>query len=336
MNIYERITEKAHNTTFKTGEAAKYLGVSTDTLKRWDKSGKLTARRTKTNRRYYTQDQLDDCIMTNNLTKNKDYYFNKYTRPAKTKPLPHAKPEQIIGRDDEARYLIALLNTRTHHKAFLVSDSVGDGKHSVIKRTNQIDTEHNYYYINNSLFYGTLNTPNTNMYLSMQLIFNIIKRAGEKHVVLVFDEYAHIMKLYPNLSVVVLDALDGLKTQAVFIDTINNYTWFTQRINPVYHDVPVLRLTKLSKNTIIKIMQNHVSRWTEHATIEDPDLFYNYIYQRALSKANNDSVLRHAMIILDNTIGYYRAIKMNNALDCTQRNARLNKNLIDLANANSL
>lgn len=335
MNIYERITEKAHNTTFKTGEAVKYLGVSTDTLKRWDKSGKLTAQRTKTNRHYYTQDQLDDFIINHNLAKDKDYYFNKYTRSAKTTLIPHIKPEQIIGRDNEAQSLIALLNTRPHCKAFLISNNGGDGKHNVIKRTNQIDTEHNYYYINNSLFYGTLNTPNTDMYLSMQLIFNITKRASEKHVVLVFDEYAHVMQLYPDLSVAILDALDSLKTKAVFIDTINNYTWFTQRINPVYHDVPVLRLNQLSKNTIIKIMQNHVSRWAEHATIEDPDLFYNYIYQRALSKANNDSVLRHAMIILDNTIGYYRAIKMNNALDCAQRNARLNKNLIDLANANN-
>lgn len=335
MNIYEQITEKAHNNTFKTGETAKYLNVSIDTLKRWDKSGKLTAHRTKTNRRYYTQDQLDDCIINNNLAKDKDYYFNKYTCPAKIAPTSHIKPEQIIGREDEARDLIALLNTRPHCKAFLVSDNGGDGKHSVIKRINQIDTEHNYYYIDNSLFYGTLNKPNTNIYLSMQLIFNIIKRASEKHAVLVFNEYAHVMRLYPGLSIIVLDALDSLNTQAVFIDTTNNYNWFTQRINPVYHDVPVLRLNKLSKSTIIKIMQNHVKHWAEHATVEDPDLFYNYIYQRALLKANSDSVLRHAMIILDNTIGYYRAIKLNNALDCTRREARLNKNLVDLANANN-
>lgn len=335
MNIYETITKKANSNTFKTGKAAQYLNISIDTLKRWDKNGKLTAHRTKTNRRYYTQDQLDDCIINNNLAKNKDYYFDKYTRPAKTTPIPHIKPKKIIGRDNEAQSLIALLNARPHHKAFLISNNDGDGKHSVIKRTDQIDTKHNYYYIDNSLFYGTLNAPNTNMYLSMRLIFNIIKRAGKKHIVLVFDEYAHIMQLYPDLSIVVLDALDGLKTKAVFIDTINNYTWFTQRINPIYRDVPILRLNELSKSTIIKIMQNHVSRWAEHTAVEDPDLFYNYIYQRALLKANNDSVLRHAMIILDNTIGYYRAIKMNNTLDCAQRNARLNKNLIDLANANN-
>lgn len=335
MNIYERITEKAHNTTFKTGEAVKYLGVSTDTLKRWDKSGKLTARRIKTNRRYYTQDQLDDFIINHNLAKDKDYYFNKYTRSAKTTLIPHIKPEQIIGRDNEAQSLIALLNTRPHRKAFLISNNGGDGKHSVIKRTDQIDTKHEYYYINNSLFYGTLNIPNTNMYMTMQLIFNIVKCAKEKYIVLVFDEYAHIMQLYPDLSIIVLDALNSLNTPAIFMDTLNNYTWFIQHINPVYHEVPVLKLNQLSKNTIIKIMQNHVARWTKNTKVEDPDLFYNYIYQRALLKANDDSVLRHAMIILDNTIGYYRAIKISNALDCTQRDTHLNKNLIDLANANN-
>jgi len=52
--------------TFKTpskrlsiGPAAKYLGVSRDTLRRWEKRGKLRPLRTPTNRRLYTQDQLD-------------------------------------------------------------------------------------------------------------------------------------------------------------------------------------------------------------------------------------------------------------------------------------
>ena len=173
------------------------------------------------------------------------------------------------------------------------------------------------------------------MYMTMQLIFNIVKRAKEKHIVLVFDEYTHIMQLCPGLSIIILDTLNSLNTPAIFMDTLNNYNWFIQRINPVYHEVPILKLNQLPKNTIIKIMQNHVARWTENAKVEDPDLFYNYIYQRALLKANNDRVLRHAMIILDNTIGYYRAIKINSALDCTPRDVRLNKNLIDLANANN-
>ena len=39
-------------------EFAKKLGVSVKTLQRWDKSGKLPAKRTPTNQRYYTDDDL--------------------------------------------------------------------------------------------------------------------------------------------------------------------------------------------------------------------------------------------------------------------------------------
>lgn len=44
------------------GEAAKYIGVSRDTLRRWEKAGRIKAQRSPTNRRYYTKDQLDQLI----------------------------------------------------------------------------------------------------------------------------------------------------------------------------------------------------------------------------------------------------------------------------------
>lgn len=45
---------------YKIGEMAKELGVSVRTLQIWDKKGILVAKRTPTNRRYYTQHQLAD------------------------------------------------------------------------------------------------------------------------------------------------------------------------------------------------------------------------------------------------------------------------------------
>jgi len=39
-------------------EFAKQLGVSVETLRRWDRSGKLPAKRTVSNHRYYTEDDL--------------------------------------------------------------------------------------------------------------------------------------------------------------------------------------------------------------------------------------------------------------------------------------
>ncbi len=46
------------------GEAAKYLGISRDTLRRWGKRGKIKAVRSPTNRRYYTKKQLDKIMST--------------------------------------------------------------------------------------------------------------------------------------------------------------------------------------------------------------------------------------------------------------------------------
>lgn len=43
---------------FKPNEFAKKIGVSVKTLQRWDTSGKLPAKRTLSNHRYYTQDDL--------------------------------------------------------------------------------------------------------------------------------------------------------------------------------------------------------------------------------------------------------------------------------------
>lgn len=44
----------------KIGEAAAYLGVHTDTLRRWDRAGKLKARRHPVNRfRLYLRSDLD-------------------------------------------------------------------------------------------------------------------------------------------------------------------------------------------------------------------------------------------------------------------------------------
>lgn len=51
---------------FKLGEAAKYLGVSVSSLQKMDKNGRLKARRTDTNRRFYYQSDLDEFLNGNN------------------------------------------------------------------------------------------------------------------------------------------------------------------------------------------------------------------------------------------------------------------------------
>ena len=51
------------------GDAAKYIGVSKDTLRRWEKRGKIKPTRSPTNRRYYTQSILDQVMAGNKPAK---------------------------------------------------------------------------------------------------------------------------------------------------------------------------------------------------------------------------------------------------------------------------
>lgn len=44
---------------YKPNEFARLVGVSVKTLQRWDRDGVLKAHRSPTNRRYYTDDQVD-------------------------------------------------------------------------------------------------------------------------------------------------------------------------------------------------------------------------------------------------------------------------------------
>lgn len=53
--------------TYNVSEAAQILGVSVKTLQRWDREGKLIASRTPSNRRFYTEKQLKDICLDNDV-----------------------------------------------------------------------------------------------------------------------------------------------------------------------------------------------------------------------------------------------------------------------------
>lgn len=48
------------NKTYNITQVSERLGVSVKTLQRWDRDGKLVAKRTPTNRRFYTESQLKE------------------------------------------------------------------------------------------------------------------------------------------------------------------------------------------------------------------------------------------------------------------------------------
>ena len=55
----------------KPNEMAKRLNVTVGTLQRWDREGKMKAFRTKTNRRYYTEEQIDSFLNIETPEKSK-------------------------------------------------------------------------------------------------------------------------------------------------------------------------------------------------------------------------------------------------------------------------
>ena len=51
-----------HITNYKPKEFAELLNVSVKTLQRWDREGILIAKRTPTDRRFYTEEQLQEYL----------------------------------------------------------------------------------------------------------------------------------------------------------------------------------------------------------------------------------------------------------------------------------
>lgn len=75
---------------FSIGAAAKYLGVSIDTLRRWDKKGKLPSHRSLGGHRYFLKDDLDGVF-------NKPHHRQIPKRePAEVKP---EQPKEVLPEE---------------------------------------------------------------------------------------------------------------------------------------------------------------------------------------------------------------------------------------------
>ena len=55
----------------KPKDVADRLGITTRTLQTWDRKGILKAKRSPTNRRFYTEDQINQYSNKNSLSSNK-------------------------------------------------------------------------------------------------------------------------------------------------------------------------------------------------------------------------------------------------------------------------
>jgi len=98
-------------------EAAKFLGVSIDTLRRWDSKGKLTAVRSSGGHRYYSRDELDNFV--SNLKAVANVWAGSQTAPelspahyCYTQDIFRARLDRIafeLDRDPVIKILVPLI-----------------------------------------------------------------------------------------------------------------------------------------------------------------------------------------------------------------------------------
>jgi putative resolvase len=91
IQYHTKVCKIGYNQLMKIGirEAAKELGVSTTTLRRWDRSGKLVAEKTPTGHRRYSLEQLR--------------YVEEGQKPAERQTIGYARVSTSGQKDDLAR-----------------------------------------------------------------------------------------------------------------------------------------------------------------------------------------------------------------------------------------
>ena len=101
-----------HITNYKPKDFAELLGVSVKTLQRWDREEILKAKRTPTDRRYYTYDQYLEFKGINNVSNNKKTVI--YTRVSTN------------GQKDNLKNQVKFLLNFTSSKGIIVDETIED------------------------------------------------------------------------------------------------------------------------------------------------------------------------------------------------------------------
>lgn len=95
------------------GEASEYLGVSIDTLRRWNKKGKIESYRSPGNHRYFKKQDLDGLF-------DRKYEREKEIKPRKTRERPI---EEITKKPSfKAEEMTSITNLISDHEAVKILD----------------------------------------------------------------------------------------------------------------------------------------------------------------------------------------------------------------------
>ena len=100
-----------HITNYKPKDFAELLNVSVKTLQRWDRDGILTAKRTPTDRRYYTYDQYLDFIGLKNGNDRKTVIYTRVS---------------TSNQKDDLLNQVKFLQDFTNAKAMIIDEVIQD------------------------------------------------------------------------------------------------------------------------------------------------------------------------------------------------------------------
>lgn len=95
----------------KPAEFANRIGVSEQTLRNWDRSGKLIAKRTKGNHRFYTEDDYNDYMGISSKSHKKSYIYARVS---------------TRNQKDDLSNQINFLKQYTNAKGIIVDDCLTD------------------------------------------------------------------------------------------------------------------------------------------------------------------------------------------------------------------
>lgn len=87
--------------TYNISEASRVIGVSVKTLQRWDREGKLVAKRTPSNRRYYTKDQI-----VNEVWEDVDFSTNEILELIRNRYKIFDDGDMIMGNNNIAGHIV--------------------------------------------------------------------------------------------------------------------------------------------------------------------------------------------------------------------------------------
>lgn len=110
----------------KPAEFSNRIGVSEQTLRNWDNSGKLIAKRTKGNHRFYTEDDYNEYMGISSKNRRKSYIYARVS---------------TRNQKDDLKNQIEFLKQYTNAKGIIIDDcltDIGSGMNYKRKKWNEL------------------------------------------------------------------------------------------------------------------------------------------------------------------------------------------------------